>query len=144
MPLRDARTGRFTSAGIHLDGVKQIQRKLAYAAKQKDGGIAKEIARALYQETNVELVEVKKQTPVDTAALINSEFVDGPHIKGRNIFCNIYAGGPAAPYAMHVHEDLDAHHPKGKAKYIEDPINESAPYMPGRVAKRMDLNRIFP
>lgn len=28
-----------------------------------------------------------------------------------------------APYALKVHEDLKVHHPRGKAKFLEEPIN---------------------
>ena len=45
-------------------------------------------------------------------------------------------------YALYVHENLDADHHVGQAKFLESTINESRPYMPGRVAKRISLIRI--
>jgi hypothetical protein len=100
-----------------------------------------EFARALYQEAQIELTEIKKRTPVDTGALRASERLEGPNRNGRQISVTVLAGGPSAPYAFFVHEDLEAYHKQGEARYIENPLKESAPYLPARVAKRIDLNR---
>jgi hypothetical protein len=51
------------------------------------------------------------------------------------------AGGPAAPYAIFVHEDPDAIHKVGQWKYIESVVKESVPYMAVRIARRIDLNK---
>jgi hypothetical protein len=45
--------------------------------------------------------------------------VDGPYKKGNEISVNIIFGGPTAPYAVYVHENLDVHHPYGEAKFLE-------------------------
>jgi hypothetical protein len=100
-----------------------------------------EVGLALYQETQIELTEVKKRTPVDTGNLRASEHVEGPIRDGRTIYTLIVAGGPSAPYAIFVHEDPDAFHKVGQWKFIESVIMESAPHMAARVAKRIDLNR---
>ena len=106
----------------------------------------KHLGRALYQETSIELTEVKRRTPVDKGALRASERLEGPLRTGPNesiIYMLILAGGPAAPYAIYVHEDLEAIHPVGQAKFIESVLLESRPYMAARVAKRIDLNRVI-
>lgn len=95
--------------------------------------------QALYQEAQIELTEIKKLTPVDTGALRASERIDGPHRDGRRVWVFIVAGGPAVDYAFKVHEDLEAFHKTGQAKYIEQPLAESAPHMPARIAKRINL-----
>ena len=100
-----------------------------------------EFARALYQEAQIELKEIKQRTPVLTGALRASEHVTEPQRQGRRIWVEVLAGGPSAPYAFWVHEDLEAIHPHGEAKFIERPLAESAPYLSGRIAKRIDLNR---
>jgi len=104
-----------------------------------------EVGRALYQEAQVELTEVKRRTPVDTGELRASEHVVGPIIlakgQGRIIYVLIVAGGVAAPYALYVHEDPDAFHKVGQWKYIESVILESRAYMAARVASRIELNR---
>jgi hypothetical protein len=46
-------------------------------------------------------------------------------------------GGQAAPYAVIVHEDQTAHHPIGKAKFLEDSFNEKLPDLPEKIADRI-------
>lgn len=99
-----------------------------------------EFEKALRQESEIEAKECKRRCPVDTGTLRGTIHVDGPHREGRRVWCTIGAGGPAAPYALTVHEDLDALHTVGEAKFIERPLKESAPYLAERIAKRIDLN----
>lgn len=94
---------------------------------------------ALRQEAEIEATECKKRCPVDTGALRASIQATGPFRDGRSISCNIEAGGPAAGYALIVHEDLEAVHRVGEAKFIERPLQESAQYMADRIAKRIAL-----
>src|SRR6266699_5705199 len=117
-------------------GDKMRERLRKLVAKFPD-----EVGRALYQETNVELTEVKRRTPVDTGELRASEHVAGPFREGRKIYTKIVAGGPSAPYAFYVHEDPDAFHPVGQWKYIESVLLESRAYMGARVAQRIRTNR---
>ncbi len=100
-----------------------------------------EFARALYQEAQIELKEIKRLTPVDTGALRASETLTEPQREGRRIWVEVLAGGPSAPYAFYVHYDLEAFHKHGQALFIEQPLQESAPYLGARIAKRIDLNR---
>ena len=100
-----------------------------------------EIARALYQETQVEATESKRRTPVLTGTLRATTFVIGPFQEGRRIYTKIVVGGPSAPYAVYVHEDTEAFHKVGQAKFLESTLLESRPYMGLRVAKRIDLNK---
>jgi len=104
-----------------------------------------EVGRALYQEAQVELTEIKRRTPVDTGNLRASEHVTLPLIvprgESRTISVLIVAGGVAAPYALYVHEDPDAFHKVGQWKFIESVLFESRSYMAIRVAKRISLNR---
>lgn len=58
------------------------------------------------------------------------------------MWCDITFGGEAEDYALIVHEDLEAHHATGQAKYLESVINESTPYMAERIGKRIQLNQI--
>lgn len=104
-------------------------------------GLPHEIAAALYVETEVEVTEVKHRTPVRYGELINSVHQDGPHQEKGLIWTLIVAGGPAAPYAIFVHEDLTAFHKVGQAKFIESVIVESRPHMAARIAKRIELTR---
>lgn len=100
-----------------------------------------EVGRGLYIETEVEATEVKKRTPVDKGPLRASIHQIGPFREGRRIYTMIVVGGTSAPYAIYVHEDLEAFHPVGQAKFLESVILESRPHMGARVAKRIELNR---
>ena len=60
----------------------------------------------------------------------------------------ISAGGPAAPYAMRVHELLDTKikwSTEGTGpKYLENPINDRMPKLPDYISKELDkaLNEV--
>jgi hypothetical protein len=116
----------------------------AMAAKGR--AIAKKVpdnaARALYQEAQIEMTEAKARTPVDTGVLRASGHVGFPERKGRLLFVSMSFGGAAETYAVIVHEDLEAFHKIGQAKFLESVLNESMPYMAARIAKRIDLNKM--
>lgn len=91
---------------------------------------------ALYAETELLATQVKYRTPVDTGTLRASIHVEGPVQLGNMIATSIVAGGPAAPYAIFVHE-RPAHHAVGQWKFIESVIDENAFTIIGRIAARM-------
>ena len=125
------------ASGFAWRGVQDVRRNYA----KVKAGLRKELGRALRQETEIDSTEVKRRTPVDTGELRGSVHVVGPIVERRRIYTMIVAGGPAAPYARIVHEDLDAFHKVGQAKYLESVILESRPHMAARVARRIELNR---
>lgn len=122
-----------------MRGTARLQQQLRNMARQ----FPAEVGRALYQETEIETTEAKKRTPVDTGALRSTVHTEGPTVQGRAISTAIVAGGPSAPYALAVHEDLEAFHPVGQAKYIESVINESASHIAARVVQRLDLKKLI-
>ena len=99
------------------------------------------ISKALYAEVEIEITEVKRRTPVDLGDLKGSIHQEGPERKGNRIFSTIVAGGEAADYAAIVHEDLEAFHEVGQAKYIESVIFESKDHMADRISRRIHLDR---
>lgn len=121
---------------IQMRGAQIMKENL----RRKGIAIIDAVETALYQETQVEATEVKKRTPVDTGALRASIHVVGPIRNGRTVYTLIVAGGPAAPYAFEVHENLEAFHKVGEAKYLESVIMESRPFMARRIQKRMRIN----
>lgn len=83
------------------------------------------------------LDESMKQVPFDTGTLMQSAFyeITGHWRTGWNAVIgyggngdpvNPKTGKPASYYVMAVHEDLEAYHPLGKAKFLEDPAREYA------------------
>jgi len=111
-----------------------IRRKIASLQRE----LPDEVGRAIRAEAEIEATECKRRTPVDTGNLRATIHVEGPFTENDgSVSTAIVAGGPAADYAIHVHEDLDAYHRVGQAKFIEAPLRESAPFLPGRIAARL-------
>lgn len=115
------------------DGVQEVLRILSNLGKDalEEGG------RALYQEALIEMKESMARTPVATGALRASHVTDPPAVTNGEVSVAIRVGGPSVPYAMIVHENLDAYHPVGQAKFLESTLYESAPHMAERVADRL-------
>ncbi len=113
--------------------------------RQQIEGVARaypdRVATALRAETEIELTESKRRCPVDVTPptphpgqLRNSGRVLPIKREGRRLTATIAYG---TEYAVYVHEDLDALHPVGEAKFLERPLKESAPFIPRRVAERL-------
>ena len=114
------------------------------------------VGAALYREGQIEMTEAKRRTPVDTrpnqsypytraphpGQLRNSGLVHPPERRGQRISVTLSFGGAASDYAVHVHENPDAHHPIGQWKYLESVLDESASHMAARIARRVDLNKM--
>ena len=123
---------------LDVKGLDKVMRNLERLAQQ----IPNEVGRALYEEAQIEKLESMRRTPVDTGALRASHEVSHPVINGRDIEVTISVGGVSAPYAVIVHENLDAFHPVGQAKFLESTIMESRPFLAQRIAARISLERL--
>jgi hypothetical protein len=120
-----------------LRGVSEMRAKLRQiAAKFPD-----RVGAAIYQEAQIEMTESKRRVPVDTGVLRASGRVSEPERSGRNISVMLSYGGAAEDYAIYVHENLEAFHRVGQAKYLESVLDESAPHMAARIAARVDFNK---
>ncbi|MES2360157.1 MAG: HK97 gp10 family phage protein [Gemmatimonadota bacterium] len=97
------------------------------------------IAGAMSAEAEVIMAEAKALTPVDTGALRASGHVNAPLVSGHTISVTMGFGGAAVDYALTVHENLEAHHPVGQAKYLEQPLMAAAKTLPERIAARVRL-----
>lgn len=84
------------------------------------------MARAMYETlTDVEADSKARYVPYRLGTLHDSIHVVPPKISGSQIETRIVAGGPAAPYAVIVHEDLRPKKwtkPGTGPKYIERPL----------------------
>lgn len=109
---------------------------------------AASLGRALYLEGQRIINESKPLVPVDTGALRASGYVEPPVTQGRVITVTLGYGGPAAQvnpksgestegYAIYVHENLEAHHPVGQAKFLEQPFLAAEQGMSNRIASVM-------
>jgi activator of HSP90 ATPase len=140
-------------AEVTFRGLDELTRRL----QEIDVQLLSEAGNALRAEAEIEMTEAKRRTPVATGALRASGHVEGPEqgtssavsyssaegakfVAGPNrgdISVRMVFGGPAAEYAVLVHENIAAFHKNGQAKFLESVLMESAPYLADRVAKRM-------
>lgn len=97
------------------------------------------VAAALYREAEIEMTESKRRCPVKYGTLRASGMVSLPVQTGKTISVTLSYGGAAEKYAVIVHENLEAIHPIGQAKFLESVLNESAPFMAERVSRRVRL-----
>jgi hypothetical protein len=97
------------------------------------------VADALKIEAEIEMTEMKKRTPVQFGVLRDSGTVHEPVQSRSGVSIVLSFGGAAQDYALKVHEDLDAFHKVGQAKYAESVLLESAPHMAKRIAARVQL-----
>lgn len=112
--------------------------KLVSTIERKFGALTGDPAgRALRSVGEVYMTESKRRTPVDTGVLRSSGHVVGPEKHGDYFMVRLVFGGPAAPYAFEVHENLSAHHDDGQAKYLESVIVEHKPTFRQEVATMM-------
>ncbi len=130
---------KFLNGKMH--GVQKMVAKIkAYQAQFPD-----KVKAALYLEGQVEMTEAKRRCPVWNSerpvpfghapgSLRASGHVEEPVRNGSRISVALTFG---TDYAIFVHEDLEAFHETGEAKYLEGPLVESAPYIPARLAARI-------
>jgi len=119
---------------VEVKGTKELHRVLEKLGKRAQA----ELGKALYAEAELIMTESKKQVPVDTGTLRSTGYVDPPETQKDLVEVELGYGGPAAPYAVDVHERTEWHHkPPTKAKYLEDPVKTAVPKLPGALAKRL-------
>lgn len=119
---------------IVVTGATSLARKLALAGRNGPEAVV----TTLYQQAERILTVSKMDyVPVDTGALRASGFVEPPIVQGPRVSVDLGFGGPAAPYAVLVHENLTAHHPVGQAKYLEIPFLAATRGMGAVIARRV-------
>jgi hypothetical protein len=77
------------------------------------------------------LEDAKTRVPIDTGELIRSGYT-------RQVGHTSFVGF-TAPHAAKVHERLDIKHPRGQAKFLEQPLRDEVPYFADDLAKGIDL-----
>ena len=121
-------TSKGTRVDIEIKGLAEANLKVQeLIASDIKAGVM-----ALREFAETEMTEAKRRTPVDTGVLRASGFVSPVEDGVRLAY-----GGAASDYAIYVHENLDANHPVGEAKYLERPVLEALPGLAERVAKTM-------
>lgn len=111
------------------------------------------LGKQLYKEGLGIMASSQGLVPVDTAALKSSGYVEPPVREINMISVYLGYGGPAAKinsktgestdgYAIIVHENLEAFHKVGTAKFLEMPFDQAKRGMAARVAQgiRSDMH----
>jgi len=117
-----------------LKGVSQMQSRVnAIARRHPD-----RVAAALYRQGEFIMTRSKDEfVPVDLGTLRGTGHVVPPERDGRLVRVILAYGGPAAPYALAIHEHLSSHSPPSwrhgtvhfspsgtGPKYLERPLME--------------------
>ena len=103
-------------AKIKLEGFVEFTNKLNKSVSQ----IFNTVQSALLDCGNDLQQKAQDLTPVDTGALRASAFTEAEN--GRNPSVIV---GFEEEYAIFVHENLEAHHDVGQAKFLEQPLKEN-------------------
>ena len=124
-----AKTYTFT-----LEGDVELQAVLRAAQLEAP----KAVAQAIYEEAQVIFAKSQVLVPVDTSALRGSGDVSAIQGSGQGVYVDIFYGGPAAPYALYVHEIIGNYHkPPTQAKYLEQPFMQSLAEIQNNISRRI-------
>ena len=142
-------------ADFDIDGLKELAERLASALHER-------VIPAVTQELSAFAEEVmadsKQIVPVSPQGgnLLTSGHVDAPVTEGSVVTVALGYGGPAAPYALYVHEALEGPHeinpnwswakkghidwtrPGSGPKYLERPYDAKKESLPERLAKAVE------
>jgi hypothetical protein len=130
-----------------LRGANEMVAKLKKLATE----YPERVKAAIYQEAQIEMTEAKRRCPVSPTpappgvvpgTMRASGTVHEPTQEGRNMSVVMSFGGAAEDYVVPQHENPDYFHTTGQYKWLESTLNESRPYMAGRIAKRIDFNQM--
>ena len=117
-----------------LNGDEQLVKALK-SGKEKS---PQAIAQAIWEEANMIFAKSQILVPVDTGVLRGSGGVSAPQLGSKGYFVDIFYGGPAAPYALYVHEIIgNYHNPPTQAKYLEQPLMEAMDGLQSRLKGRI-------
>ena len=124
---------------FELEGAQELRNMLEVSGKDAGrivGQVIKEEAETIFGKALI-------LTPIDTGALRGSGGVSAPINTPQGIANDIFFGGPAAPYALFVHEIMYyQHNAPTQAKYLEQPFMERLPNIQQNMARRIiDLIR---
>ena len=122
------------SVKIEWSGLQELQ----YALKTSPEQLKPLFEMALSEEAQVIFDRSQLLVPVATGVLKGSGFVTPPKTSGKITFVDIGYGGPAASYAMWVHESFSKHRRPTQRKFLERPVNERSRFIQKNIAIRMN------
>jgi hypothetical protein len=124
---------------FEIEGAQELRKMLEVSGK--DAGLI--VGQVILEEANMIFARAMILTPIDTGALRGSGGVSAPMNTPQGIGVDIFFGGPAAPYALYVHEIMYyRHNAPTQAKFLEQPFMERLPAIQQNMARRIiDLIR---
>jgi len=121
------------------------QEKLAARLQVLDKEMTQKTAEAL-QKAGGEIIRVTiPKTPIATGELRARSFNEGPlqdddkHVQVVGFEKHAGNWDKDNAYAVQVHENLEAHHDVGEAKFLEHGVQETESYLLKYLAKEMKL-----
>lgn len=133
-------------ANLSLD-MKKFNQSMKTIANDAEIGALDAVEFSVDMLRDMTLAQVPKDTKTLGDSYESRIFVRGKEIRaefgygGNGDPVNPKTGKPASQYMLTVHEDLEAYHPIGNAKFFENPLQEFArEFEPG--AARIILRRI--
>ena len=115
-------------AEIKLEGFIELTNKLNKSISQ----ISDTVQSALLDCGNDLQQKAVDITPIDTGALRASAFTEAESGGNPSVIV-----GFEEEYAIYVHENLEAHHDVGQAKFLEQPLKENADKYVGHVRDKV-------
>lgn len=115
-------------AEIKLEGFVELNNKF----KKSISEITSVVEDALLDCGNDLQQKAVDITPIDTGALRASAFTEAESGSNPSVIV-----GFEEEYAIFVHENLEAHHPVGQAKFLEQPLKENADKYVGHVRDKV-------
>jgi len=125
------------SISVEFKNIDKLVRLLTHGG----AGARQALRQSLYREGALAFAESQQEVPVDKGMLRDSGQAFGIQLKEspNEIVVTLGYGGVAAPYALIVHEDLNArHNAPTKAKYLEDPVKRRVAGMSSRIVDSID------
>lgn len=127
---------------LNIEGIEPAIRRLTALGMAIPGTVHD----TCLEWSNKVLAQAKELVPIDTSALQESGHVEDWSVGGvanwKSINMFIAFGGLTSiqfvDYAVFVHEDLQAHHPHGQAKFLEQPWESGIPELWQRLGNAME------
>lgn len=144
----------------NLDGMIKGLTELKTRIGKLPAVATEEAAKALYQvaREKVEAVAIDR-APMADGTLRGTIETLPPRVNGNVIEVAVVAGGPAAPYAIAIHEHMSEHSPPtwvaaeekgagvhfqvGGVKFLESALNDAIPGMAQDIGKRFEIKNAW-
>lgn len=127
-----------------IGGIQRVSKELQLAPSK----VGKAALAGMVEHAQHVMTLSRAQVPRSTGALAESGYVGVPLATRYTVTVPLGYGGPndqvnpitgqlASKYAVPVHERVEVPHENGKAKFLEDPLNESAAHLLDSVGKHI-------